>query len=90
MKAFDRLIPGICAGGVDITAMVRAFAERFLPSVTVQFKPAGGEGADLAAGAPFTESMEMKDGRAPRMSAQGRLVLSFDGDYTTGISQWAS
>ncbi|WP_048145346.1 thioredoxin domain-containing protein [Methanosphaerula palustris] len=51
-------------GAVDTTAMVRALAERFLPSTTVQFKPAAAGAEDLTTVAPFTASMERKDGRA--------------------------
>lgn len=52
-------------------AMVRALAERFLPSTTVLFKPAGG-GGDLGAAAPFTESMEMRDGKATAYVCSGQ------------------
>jgi uncharacterized protein YyaL (SSP411 family) len=57
-------------GAADTTAMVRALAERFLPSTTVQFKPAAGT-EDLTTVAPFTASMEMKDGRATAYVCSG-------------------
>jgi uncharacterized protein YyaL (SSP411 family) len=58
-------------GAADTIAMVRALAERFLPSTTVQFKPEGG-GADLATVAPFTKSMGMMDGRATAYVCSGQ------------------
>jgi len=58
-------------GAADTTAMIRALAERFLPSTTVLFKPAG-SGEDLATVAPFTASMEMKDGRATAYVCSGQ------------------
>ncbi|WP_440950024.1 thioredoxin domain-containing protein [Methanosphaerula subterraneus] len=58
-------------GAADTAAMIRALAERFLPVTTTQFKPAGG-GADLAAVAPFTELLGMKEGRATAYVCSGQ------------------
>lgn len=62
-------------GAADTTAMVRALAERFLPSTTIQFKPAGG-GADLSAVAPFTALLEMKDGKATAYVCSGQACAA--------------
>lgn len=61
---------------LDTTAMIQALAQRFLPSTTVQFKPAGG-GEDLAAVAPpFMALLEMRGGRATAYVCSGQACAA--------------